>query len=128
MMDGGIEEHFLRWSRACVSQTCSFAAINLKPPPLKPASNKVTVLQTKGEAGNVKGEEAGQEIRERNGKQAVHTDSKCTSEGRREEAWSELQRCCEGPQTGCLSARVGKDELIHRGGGTQTPLPPCVWT
>lgn len=63
-MDGGRDELFLCWSQACVSQTCSSVAINLKPPPLKPTSNKVTVLQTKGEAGNAKGEEAGQEMEE----------------------------------------------------------------
>lgn len=37
------------------------------------------------------GEEAGQGIRGRKGKQAVHADIKCTSEGRQEEALSE--RC-----------------------------------
>lgn len=106
MMDGGREELFLCWSRACVAQTCSSAAINLKPPPLKPASNKVTALQTKEETGSTQGEEAGQEMRGRNGKQAVHTDSKCTSEGCQEEARGEPWPCCEGPQTGCLSARA----------------------
>lgn len=110
MMDGGREELFLCFfSALCVSQACSLAAINLRPPPppLKPASNNVTALQTKGETGSVKGEEAGQEIRGRNGKQAVRTDSKCTSEGRQEEACSESRPCCERLQTGCLSARAG---------------------
>lgn len=74
---------------ARVSQTCSSAAINPKPPPLKPAFSKVTVLQTKEEAGSTRGEEAGQEIRGRNGKAAVDADSKCTSEGRQEEAGAE---------------------------------------
>lgn len=112
-MDGGREELFLCWSQACVSQTCSSAAINLKPPPLKPASNKATALQTKDETGSAKGEEAGQEIRGRNGKQAVRTDSKCTSEGRQEEVRSEPRPWCEGLQTGCLSARAGP---VWRGG------------
>lgn len=111
-MDGARQELFLCWSQACVSQTCSSAAINPKPLPLKPASNKVTVLQTK-EAGSTKGEEAGQEIRGRNGKQAVRTDSKCTSEGRQEEAGVEPRPWREGLQTGCLSARAGR---VWRGG------------
>lgn len=96
-----------------MSQTRSSAAINLELPPLKPASNKVTALQTKEEAGSTEGEEAGQEIRGRNGKQAVHADSKCTSEGRQEEARSEPWPWCEGLQTGCLSARAGS---VWRGG------------
>lgn len=54
MMDGGREELFLCRSQACVSQTCSSAPINLQLLPLKPASNKVTVLQTKEETGKEK--------------------------------------------------------------------------
>lgn len=124
----GVERSsFCASSQACVSQAGSLAAINLKPPPLKPASNNVTALQTKGETGSVKGEEAGQEIRGRNGKQAVHTDSKCTSEGRQEEARSESRPWCERFQTGCLERQGGErlrgeDELIHRGGGRQSPF------
>lgn len=70
----------------------------------------------------------GRVIGERRGKQAVHADIKCTSEGRQEEALSE--RCPS--VSACrreVSARAGKslggeDELMHMGGRGESPLPP----
>lgn len=115
-MDGGREELFLCWSQACVSQT---------PAPPRPSiwsrrrrlSNPHPIkrrrVRLKDETGSAKGEEAGQETRGRNGKQAVRADGKCTSEGRQEEARSEPGPRCEGLQTGCLSARAGR---VWRGG------------
>lgn len=119
MMDGGREELFLYWlhasSQACMSGTHSPTAINLALWPLKPASNNTTALQTEEEIRSTS-----ERMRGRKGKQAVHNDIKCTSEGRQEEALSERR-----PATSAYRQEVSarwrellqeKDELMHGGG------------
>lgn len=83
--------------------------------PQKPASNNATGAPDRGR--NRKHEKEEKQDRKsggRNGKQAVPADSKCTSEGRQEEA----------PTDGMFERQGGEDERTHGGGGRQSPLPP----
>lgn len=116
---------FCASSQAWMSKTRSPAAFTLLPRPLKPASNNATALQTQVEKiRSMWGSERGREgSGGRKGKQAVHADIKCTSEGRQEEAVSERRpgmstyrrEVSAGAREGGGSLR-GEDELMHRGG------------
>lgn len=100
-----------RRSQACVSQTCSSAAIHLKPPlppPPEPASNKVTLLQTKEEtteAGKEKKQDRKSE-EEMENKLFTLTANAPQRVVRRKRGASRRPRC-EALQTGCLSAGAG---------------------
>lgn len=104
-----------------MSQTRSLVAINLEPQPLKPESNNMTLLQIEEEKRSMMGRASrGWGICGRKGKQAVHADIKCTSEGRQEEALSE-HRPGRGAYRREASARRGErlqeeDDLMHEGG------------
>lgn len=107
----------------CVSRTCSPAAINLALQPLKPASNNVTALQTKVEIRSTSWR------RSRTGNQRKKRKTSCSrwhqmhlrglSRGSAERA---------SPQTGSErqggESLRGEDELIHKGGGRGSSLPP----
>lgn len=106
--------------RVGMSWTHSLVAINLVPQPLKPESNNMTLLQTEEEKRTAIGRASrGWGICGRKGKQAVHTDIKCTSEGRQEEALSEHRPGMSAYRRE-VSARQGErlqeDELMHEGG------------
>lgn len=119
---------FYASSQACVSQTRSPAAINLVLRPLKPASNNATALQTKEEIRSRSGR------RSRTGNQREKRKTSCSrwhqmylrgsSRGSAERALPRYERLQTGSERQGGESLQGEDELMHRGGRREPPLPP----
>lgn len=125
---GAERSSFYASSQARVSRTRSPVAINLVLRPLKPASNNAAALQTKGRIRSRSGR------RSKTGNQREKRKTSCprwhqmclrgSSRGSAERASPRYERLQTGSERRGGERLWGKDELMHRGGGRESPPPP----
>lgn len=125
---GAERSSFYASSQACVSRTRSPAAINLVLRPLKPVSNNATALQTKEEIRSRSGRRSGtgnlREKRKTSCSRWHQMYLRGSSRGSAERVLPRYERLQTGSECQGRESLQGEDELMHRGGRREPPLPP----